>query len=119
MKMRYVLAALLMTGTAAHAGNSISFEVNGHHVRIEAPKHCSELSCIQISAPGVSASDFGFKSIKASHDDDDVVRPAPKSAATPAPVVQAARAFSDGNTFSTRPGTATTSHSKPLAACMV
>jgi hypothetical protein len=90
MKMRYVLAALLMTGTAAHAGNSISFEVNGHHVRIEAPKHCSELSCIQISAPGVSASDFGFKGIKASHDDDDAVRPAPKSAPSPAPVVQAA-----------------------------
>ena len=90
MKMRYVLAALLMTGTAAHAGNSISFEINGHHVRIEAPKNCSELSCIQISAPGVSASDFGFKSIKTGSDDDDVVRPAPKSAATPAPVIQAA-----------------------------
>ena len=29
MKMLYVLAALLMASTAAHAGNSISFEING------------------------------------------------------------------------------------------
>jgi len=93
MKMRYVLAALLMSGTAAHAGNSISFEINGHHVRIEAPKNCNELSCIQISAPGVSASDFGFKSFKTGRDDDDNVAvrndpPAPKYA--PAPITQAA-----------------------------
>jgi uncharacterized protein (DUF2147 family) len=95
MKMRYVLAALLMTGTAAHAGNSISFEINGHRVRIEAPKNCSELSCIQISAPGVTAADFGFKNTKTSRDEDDnvVVRndpPAPKYDPAPAPVAQVA-----------------------------
>ena len=93
MKKLYVLAALLlMTGTAAHAGNSIAFEINGHRVRIEAPSHCDQLSCIQISAPGLSASDFGFKSSKSKRfgDDNDVAdssNPPPPAAAAP---VQAA-----------------------------
>lgn len=52
MKKLYFLAALLMTSTAAHAGNSISLEINGHRVHIVAPSHCDSLSCIQISAPG-------------------------------------------------------------------
>jgi uncharacterized protein (DUF2147 family) len=90
MKKRYILLALLMTGTAAHAGNSVSFEINGHRVHIEAPKNCDSLSCIQISAPGLSASDFRFKSGKfaGTRDDDDVAPrsdlPAQKSAAAPA-----------------------------------
>jgi uncharacterized protein (DUF2147 family) len=90
MKKRYILLALLMTSTAAHAGNSVSFEINGHRIHIEAPKNCDSLSCLQISAPGLSASDFGFKSGKfaGSRDDDDVAPrtdpPAQKSAAAPA-----------------------------------
>ncbi len=87
MKKLFVLAALLMASTAAHAGNSISFEIEGHKIRIEAPKNCDSLSCIQISAPSLSGSGFGFKSIKSSRDDDDVARadpPAQKSAAAPA-----------------------------------
>jgi uncharacterized protein (DUF2147 family) len=95
MKKFYVLAALLMASTAvatttAHAGNSISFEVNGNRVRIEVPRNCDSLSCLQISAPGLSGSGFGFKD--KSDDDNDVAErsdpPAPKAA--PAPVVQAA-----------------------------
>ncbi len=89
MKKLYVLAALLMASTAAHAGNSISFEINGNRVRIEVPRNCDSLSCMQISAPGLSGSGFGFKD---KSDDDDVAArsdlPAPKAA--PAPVVQAA-----------------------------
>ena len=93
MKKLYILAALLMTSTAAHAGNSISFEIDGHKVRIEAPKNCDQLSCIQISAPGLSGSGFNFNSFKSNHsDDDDNVAassnpPAPQTA--PAPVAQA------------------------------
>ena len=34
MKKLYFLAALLMTSTAAHAGNSISLEINGHRIHI-------------------------------------------------------------------------------------
>jgi len=89
MKKRYILLALLMTSTAAHAGNSVSFEINGHRIHIEAPRNCDSLSCLQISAPGLSTSDFGFKSGKfATRDDDDVAPrsdlPAQKSAAAPA-----------------------------------
>ena len=45
MKKLAIIAAFLMTTAHAHAGNSISFEIDGHKVRIEAPKNCSELSC--------------------------------------------------------------------------
>ncbi len=92
MKKLYVLAALLMASTAAHAGNSISFEINGNRVRIEVPRNCDALSCLQVSAPGLSGSGFGFKDKSDRDDDNDVAErsdpPAPKTA--PAPVVQAA-----------------------------
>ena len=71
MKKLTILAALLMASTAAHAGNAISFDVNGKHVRVELPRNCDSLSCLKISAPGLSGSDFGFKS-KHADDDDNV-----------------------------------------------
>ena len=96
MKRLYALAALLMVTTSAQAGNSISFQIEGHKIRIEAPRNCSSLSCIQISAPSLSGSSFGgFKGFKSKSSDDDVVertdppaaKPAPAPA--PAPAVQA------------------------------
>jgi uncharacterized protein (DUF2147 family) len=85
MKKLYILAALLMASTAAHAGNGISFDVNGKHVRVEMPRNCDSLSCLKISAPGLSGADFGLKSRHV--DDDDTVadaRPAPVQNPTPA-----------------------------------
>ena len=109
MKKLFVLAALLMAGTAAHAGNSISFEIEGHKIHIEAPKNCDSLSCIQISAPGLSGSGFGFKAFKSnSFEDDDVAKPADAPAQKPAaPVVQAAAPPS------TAPATTTTAPASP------
>ena len=52
MKKLYVLAALLMVSTAAHAGNSISFEIEGHKIRIEAPKNCGSLSSSSSAGSG-------------------------------------------------------------------
>jgi uncharacterized protein (DUF2147 family) len=69
MKKLYVLAALLMATTAAHAGNSISFEINGNRVHIEVPRNCDSLSCMEITAPGLTGSGFGFKD-KSDRDDD-------------------------------------------------
>ena len=90
MKKLFAIAALLMATTAAHAGNSVSFEIEGHKIRIETPKHCDSLSCIQISAPGLSGSGFDFNGFKSKHsDDDDVATAAPQTPA-PAPAVQAA-----------------------------
>ena len=99
MKKLYIIAALLMASTAAHAGNSVSFEIDGHKIHIEAPKNCDQLSCIKISGQGLSGINLkGFKGFK-SNDDDDTTNnppapaPAPVQAATPpvpAPVVNSA-----------------------------
>jgi len=74
MNKLYLAAALMMASTAAHAGNSIAFEIDGQKIRIEAPRHCNELSCLQITAPGLSKSSFNLKNLnlKGSTDDDDV-----------------------------------------------
>ena len=61
MKKLLVLAALLMASPAAHAG-SISFQIEGHKVRVHAPRNCSSLSCIQISAPSLSDSSISGSS---------------------------------------------------------
>jgi uncharacterized protein (DUF2147 family) len=91
MKKLYILAALLMASTAAHAGNSISFDVNGNHVRVEVPRNCDSLSCLKISAPGLSGSGFGFKSKHADDDDNvsDISSNASVQNTIPAPAVQA------------------------------
>jgi uncharacterized protein (DUF2147 family) len=86
MKKLYILAALFMATTSAHAGsNGISFEIEGQKIRIEAPRHCDSLSCIKISAPGFK----GFKSNNLD-DDDDVVSNPPPAKSAPAPVQAAA-----------------------------
>ena len=93
MKKLFVLAALLMATPSAYAGNSISFQIEGHKIRVHAPRNCSSLSCIQISAPSLSNSSIsgsslgnfkGFKS-KGSSDDADMAEPAPTTAPTTAP----------------------------------
>lgn len=97
MKKLFVLAALLMAIPSAHAGNSISFQIEGHKIRVHAPRNCSSLSCIQISAPSlsdssISGSSFGnFKGFKSknSSDDADIAEPAPQTAPVPPPAVQA------------------------------
>jgi uncharacterized protein (DUF2147 family) len=94
MKKLALVATLLLATTSAYAGNSISFEVNGHKIRIDAPRNCDSLSCLQIS--GISGSGFGSKSKRfddGNYDDDNNVaantyQPAAKS--QPAPAVQAA-----------------------------
>ena len=91
MKKLYLLAALLMASTAAHAGNSVALQIGGHKIRIEAPKNCDKLSCLQISAPSLSGSDLPFKGFKSSRDDDDVAsRADPPAQKAAAPVDQAA-----------------------------
>jgi hypothetical protein len=88
-------AALLMTSTAAYAGNSISFDIEGQKIHIEAPKGCNSLSCLQITAPGIANKSFnlngfnldGLKS-KDSGDDGDIATTAPAQPspqAAPAP----------------------------------
>jgi uncharacterized protein (DUF2147 family) len=84
MKKLYIIAALLMASTAAHAGNSLSFEIEGHKIRIEAPKNCTELSCLKISAPSLSA----FKGFNSNNDDNDVADNSNPPVQNTAPAVQ-------------------------------
>ena len=95
MKKIYILAALLMATTSAHAGNGISFQINGERIRVEAPRNCNALSCIRITAPGYSGTvgNIDLKGIGSkSKDDDDFADTTPaKPAPAPAPApVQAA-----------------------------
>jgi Uncharacterized protein conserved in bacteria (DUF2147) len=79
MKQFTLAAALLMASTAAHAGSAISFEIDGHKIRIEAPRHCDALSCLKIT--GLSG--INLNGLKSGHGDDD--EPSPSSATPPAP----------------------------------
>jgi uncharacterized protein (DUF2147 family) len=98
MKKLFILAALLMATTSAHAGG-ITFQINGERIRVDAPRNCNDLSCIRITAPGYSGTvgNIDFKGIGSKSKDDDVVetapaRPAPapvQAAAPPAPVAAA------------------------------
>ena len=126
MKKLYVLAALFMATTSAHAGNGISFEIDGQRVRIEAPRHCDSLSCLQISAPGFNGSLGGIKnSFKSNHDDDnDTVDsapapsvPAPVQATAPQPAAPVAAAPAPATTIAAaQSATADVPPSAPVAA---
>lgn len=58
MRKALLIAALMMTTSmgVAHAGDTWSFMVNGQRVKIERPRNCTSLSCINISAPGLNNS---------------------------------------------------------------
>ena len=110
MKTLYLAAALLMASSAAHAGNSLSFQIDGQTIHIQAPRNCASLSCIQVDAPGLNLKNLKSKG----HDDDDDVAstapvPAPKPA-TPATAqaATAAPAASNPPPASSAPAPATT-----------
>jgi Uncharacterized protein conserved in bacteria (DUF2147) len=87
MKKLYILAALLMASTSAHAGG-ITFQINGERVRVESPRNCSGISCIKITAPGYTGTlgNIDLKGMGArSKGDDDVVATAPAAPPAPAP----------------------------------
>src|ERR1700737_415393 len=53
MKRLLATAAPLLASSAAHAGDSYSFEVGGRTIHIDAPSGCDSPSCISVSIPGV------------------------------------------------------------------
>jgi uncharacterized protein (DUF2147 family) len=91
MKKLYLAAtALFLASTAvAHAGNSISFQIDGQRVRIETPRNCASLDCVTIVAPGLSKTPITLKNINlnglGSKDDDDDTT---SNSTAPAPTVQ-------------------------------
>jgi len=58
MRKAFLIAALMITTSVgvAHAGDTFNFQINGQRVRIERPRNCTSLSCLNIVAPGLSNS---------------------------------------------------------------
>jgi uncharacterized protein (DUF2147 family) len=122
MKKPFVIAALLMATTTAHAGNSISFEIKGQKIHIEAPTDCSSLSCLKVSAPGLSDSGFDFKGFKSKHLDDDnnvAERADPPPNAAPAPAGPATAPAATVASADSMPGGGSETRSAPAAATPV
>ena len=89
-KLAIAATALFLASTAAaHAGNSISFQIESQHIRIETPRNCASLNCVTIVAPGLSDKPIKLNNINlkglGSKDDDVDTTPAPATTAQPAP----------------------------------
>jgi hypothetical protein len=93
MKKLYIVAALLMATTSAHAGG-ITFQINGERIRVEAPRNCNAISCVKVISPGYTGTigNVDLKGMgKKKNDDDDVVTSAPVAPPpAPAPIQAAA-----------------------------
>lgn len=84
MKRLCFLAVLMVLSSSAHAGNSFSFVVGGHRIRIEAPRHCNSPSCVSVSIPGIYQARRGRD--RFDEDDRDVTDPVKAPVAVPPPI---------------------------------
>jgi hypothetical protein len=88
-KLTIAAAALFLASTAvAHAGNSISFQIEGQNIRIETPRNCASLDCVTIVAPGLSNKPIRLNNINLNglgSKDDDATTPSTTTTAPPAP----------------------------------
>jgi hypothetical protein len=82
MKRFCAVAVLMLRGSPAHAGESFSFVIGGHHIHIEASRHCNSTSCVSVSIPGIYEKRARFY-----RDDDDAPNapPAPVAASVAPP----------------------------------
>jgi len=121
MKKLYILAALLMATTSAHAGG-ITFQINGERIRVEAPRNCSAISCVKVISPGYTGTlgNVDLKGMGKKKNDDDVVAapapppaPAPAQAAAPPPAPPAPAAVAPAPAPTTV-ATATPARTEPL-----
>jgi uncharacterized protein (DUF2147 family) len=84
MKRLFAIAALLLANSAAHAGDSYSFEVGGRTIHIEAPSGCDSPSCVSVSIQGVYESDQKrAKRARAIPQTDPQARPVPQARIQP------------------------------------
>jgi uncharacterized protein (DUF2147 family) len=91
MKRFCCLAVLMLLSSSAYAGESFSFIVGGHRIRIEAPRHCRSTSCVSVSIPGVYETRRGRDQSDDRNDAADAV-PAKPLAAAPVPALASAPA---------------------------
>jgi uncharacterized protein (DUF2147 family) len=82
---RFCFALVLMAlSSSAHAGDSFSFVVAGHRIRIEASRHCRSASCVFVSIPGLYRSNRWRD-----RDDDGAAAPVPVTPPAAAPAAAA------------------------------
>ncbi|MCP3464355.1 MULTISPECIES: DUF2147 domain-containing protein [unclassified Bradyrhizobium] len=89
-RLSVAATALFLASTAiAHAGNAISFEIEGQRIHIQAPRNCASLNCVTIVAPGLSKKPIRLNNINlngfGSKDDDDTASSSTTTTAPPAP----------------------------------
>ncbi len=93
MRKALLIAALMMTTSigVAQAGDTWSFMVNGQRVKIERPRNCTSLSCINIVAPGLtnSGSDDDSSNTTTSNAPAQTNQPVAAAPVQQAPVQQA------------------------------
>ena len=93
-KLTIAATALFLASTAAaHAGNSVSFQIEGQRIRIETPRDCASLDCVTIVAPGLSdkpikLNNINLNGLGGSKDDDDTTPATTTAKPAPAPVQQ-------------------------------
>jgi uncharacterized protein (DUF2147 family) len=93
-KLTIAATALFLASTAAaHAGNSVSFQIEGQRIRIETPRNCASLNCVTIVAPGLSdkpikLNNINLNGLGGSNDDDDTTPSTTTAQPAPAPVQQ-------------------------------
>jgi len=93
-KLTIAATALFLASTAAaHAGNSVSFQIEGQRIRIETPRNCASLNCVTIVAPGLSdkpikLNNINLNGLGGSKDDDDTTPATTTAKPAPAPVQQ-------------------------------
>jgi Uncharacterized protein conserved in bacteria (DUF2147) len=83
MKRFFYLVVLMVLSSSAYAGESFSFVVGGHRIRIEAPRHCSSPSCVSVSIPGI----YETRHRRDRYDDDDATPVMPAKPPAPAPAL--------------------------------
>ncbi|MET4255955.1 uncharacterized protein (DUF2147 family) [Bradyrhizobium sp. S3.12.5] len=135
-KLTIAATALFLASTAvAHAGNSLSFQIEGQRIRIETPRNCASLDCVTIVAPGLSnkpikLNDINLNGLGGSKDDDDTTPSTTTAQPAPAPVQQqpvapapmqatapvAPAAAAPATTVATAPSVDTTTQPAPGAA---
>ncbi|MGX4802819.1 DUF2147 domain-containing protein [Bradyrhizobium guangdongense] len=92
-KLSIAATALFLASTAAaHAGNSLSFQIEGQRIRIETPRNCASLDCVTIVAPGLSDKPIKLNNINLNglggSKNDDTTPSTTTAQSAPAPVQQ-------------------------------
>ena len=81
MKRFGYLVALMALSSSAHAGESFSFVVAGHRIRVESSSHCNSPSCVSVSIPGI------YETRRLRNEDDDAIPAAAAKPPAPEPVL--------------------------------